>query len=256
MPEANPRAVIGNNAPPPIEKILEERYADLDKRKKAWIKKAGTAVLTPKTEAEIQALETLFADGDAIAKDAEKARVVEKEEPLKLGKAIDTFFNGGFRDKISALADPIKKAALTRRAEIAEAAKKKAADEAAALAKKAAEDEAKAEAARSRGENKLAEVYENRSDAKMNEAAGAQAIANQDVREISRSTAGGVSSSAGFKMVCTAVNKAELDLNALRLVLKEADLIDAVNRLMAMGNPAPTGAIVERQVAGTIRRRS
>ena len=253
MTTTNPRAIAGHNAPPPLDVILKDRYEPLAKQKKAWLKKAQAANLTPKTEEDIQALEKLFADGDTIVKDAEKARVVEKEIPLEATKTIDKFFNGGFRDEIGKLAGPIKTAALTRRAEMAEAEKKKAAEEAKKLADKAEEDARKAQAAAAAGNHKMAEVHAARADAKMNDAAAAQATANTDVRELSRSSVGGVSSTAGFKTVCTAVNKSEIDLEALRLVLKEQDLIDAVNKLIGMGMPAPKGAITERQVTGGIR---
>lgn len=251
----NPRATIGDNQPPALDVILKDRYADLEKRRKAWNKKAADADLSPKTEADIQALEKLFVDGDKIAKDAEAARVVEKDEPLKAGKIIDAFFNQGFRDTINALANPIKNAALKRRAEITAEEQRKAKEEADRKAKQAADDQAKADAAAARGDHRMAEVHDRRADAKMNEAAAAQATASQDLRTASRSSAGGITSAVGMKDVCTGIVKAELDLEALRPFLKEADLIAAVNTALKMGNPKPKGAIVEQQIVGSIRGR-
>lgn len=255
MAQANPRATIGDNQPPPLDVILADRYADLTKRQKAWKKKADAADLKPKTEADIAALEKLFADGDALVKEAAKEHTKEKEPFLRDGKVVDKFFNVGIRDAINPLAGTIKLAALSRRRELTLEEQRKANEKAAAEAKAAQELEDKAAAARARGEIKQAQVFENRADAKHDSADEHAAIANQDLRTASKTVVAGISSVVGTKLVCSAIVRKDLDLEALRPFLKEADLIAAVNALIKTGETKLSGAIITEEVTGSIRRR-
>lgn len=259
MTTPGPRAAkIGDNQPPALDVILKDRHDKLVKKKNAWVKKAEAAVLTPKTEAEILALETLFADGDAIVKEAAKEHTKEKEPFLRDGKVVDTFFNAGIRDKIGVaggLASRIKQAALSKRLEIAREVQAKAAAEAEKLRLKAEEDEAKGRAAEERGESKLADVHFGRADAKLEDANDAAALATRDIREVSRSVGGGVASSVGEKTVVTGVDKATLDVAALLPFLKEADLIAAAQKVVDMKNPIPKGVFTRVDAVGSIRRR-
>lgn len=255
MTTTNPRAVIGGNQPPPLQEVLADRYADLTKKAKAWVKRAEKVDLSPKTMDDVLALQKLWTDGQALVRVAEDAHKKEKEPFLRDGKTVDSFFNKDIRDAINAVGNRVKQAALKRQGQLAEEEQAKQKAEAAKLERQAQAESEKAQRAEDRGDIKQADIYDGRAASAASDAAAAQAAANADLRDASRQTIGGISSAVGKETVCIGVNKAEIDLEALRPFLKPDDLVEAVNKLIKAGNPPPKGAITEEQYKGSIRRR-
>lgn len=255
MTDINPRAKIGDNKPPSIDKILADRHDKLIKRKKAWLKKAETVDLKPVTLEDCAKLNEVFLEGDKIMKDAEAERVKEKEPYLAGALAVDGFFNKDIRDSLKGLATKIKQAAADRQLAITEEEQRKLNAEAERLRKIAEDNEAKIQQAEARGDVKQADVYAGRADAAAANAEVAAAGANQDIRSASRVAIGGISSSVGKKFVCTAVNRKELDLESLRPFLKEAALIEAVNAMIKTGEQELKGAVIVGQAVSNVRGR-
>lgn len=254
MLDTNTRAAIGGNRPPALADILKDRYADLFKRTKSALAKLKACNLAPQTKEDCAKLNGVVADVKALMKEADDVRTKEKDEFLKSCKTVDGLFNGEVRDSLK---DPLEKVAdaaasrllaITREEQkVAAEAAQKAADEAAKRAKEAAAAEAK-------GQHHTADLKSSQAEAAQDNADQLAAFAARDEGQASKTSLGGVSMSAKGKLVCTGVNKAELDWATLGAFIKEETLIDAVNRYLSIGNQTLRGAIITEKAIGSARR--
>ncbi len=262
MPTANERAAIGGNNPPSTEDLLKAKYPDIFDRAKKALAALKRADLKPKTREDCAKLTKLYVDAQNVANDANTVREKEKEEPLKTCTAIDKTFNGGVRDllgtdpKKPGLAQQARQAAdacllaLTR-AEQAEA--QKLADAARAEADKVA---ARAKADEEAGRIRAADVKNNQVEALDKEADRHEAAALAPTQQASVNVgAGGVRQSVKGVFVCQAINRPELDLEALRPYLKEDALKAAIDLMLkTTGATSLKGAIVTEKAVGRISR--
>lgn len=254
MLDVNPRATLGGNKPPALDAILKDRYADLFKRTKAILTKLKGAPLTPQTKDDCASLNKIVADAKALLKEADDIRAAEKDEFLRAGKVVDGVFNGEVRDTLK---DPLQKvadAAASRLLAITREEQKIAAAEAEKAAAEANKRAAEAAAAEAKGNIHTADLKMNQAAAAQDTADALAADANRDERQASKSTIGGVTQSVTGKLVCTGVNKAELDWATLAPFIKEEALVDAVNRYLGMGNASLKGAVIIEKAVGFVRR--
>lgn len=246
---------IGHNNPPTLAERLKLDHADLFKRARAWTAKAKKADLKPKTEDDCAVLNKLFADGDALIKEAASVHTKEKEPFLRDGKIVDAAFNAGIRDVLKPDADEIRQAAADKLLAITRERQRLAdieADRVRERAEQLAEQAAKQESA---GKVREADKTQAQAEALETEADRLEASASQGLRDASRTFVGGVSASVGAKLVCTGVDRPKLDLETLRPFLKEDALIAAVEAYLKAGNKTLTGAIIVEKAVGSVRRK-
>lgn len=262
MTTTNPRAAIGGNNPPSAEEILKERHAALFGRKAAYDKQFKKLKdFTPETLDDCIKIEALFADARDLVNDADDARAKEKEPHLEAGRQVDNFFNVNFRDAIGTdrkkggPAVSLLQRASDRRLAITREEQAREAEKAEALRKEAEKAASKAAAQEERGQFRAADVSTAQAESLEHTAQAAEVRANQDVSQASKSSAGGITSSVKVEHVVTGIIRAKLDLESLRLFIKEEALIAAVQAyLRQTGEKSFDGAHVEERAKGNVRR--
>lgn len=262
---SNDRVKIGDNKPPTTEELLKTKHKDIfDRRDKvlAKLKKAKREQANPQTRDDCAKLDALVVEALNVANDADTIREREKKEPLEQCKAIDGLFNGQVRDilgtdaKKGGLARELKQAADDRLLEISKAEKKAAQDAADAARAQADKIAAQAAAAEAAGRTKQADIKTNQVAALDKEADRHEAVALAPIQQVSTNVgASGIRTSVKGVFTCTAINRAELDLEALRPYLGEDALKDAVNACLKL-TKAETfkGAIVVEKAVGRTTR--
>lgn len=254
MLDTNPRAAIGGNAPPALEAILKDRYADLFKRTKTALGRLQKADLKPQTEEDCATLNKLVADAQAITKEAAETHQKEKEPFLRDGKTVDGVFNRDCRDVLKGPLQAVSDAAATRLLAITRLRQKEAAEAAEAAEREAQRKANEAAKAEAKGNTHTADLRTNQAEAAQEHADSLSAFANRDESQASKTSLGGITMSAKGKLVCTGVNKAELDWAQLSAFIKEEALIEAVNRFLALGNQTLKGAVIVERAIGSVRR--
>lgn len=254
MLDTNPRATIGSNKPPALADILKDRYADLFKRTKSALAKLRACNLSPQTKEDCAKLNGVVADVKTLMREADDIRAKEKDEFLKSCKVVDGLFNGEIRDSLKDPLDKVADAAAYRLLAITRQEQKAAADAAEKAAQEAAKRAQEAAAAETKGQHHTADLKSSQAEAAQDTADQLAAFAARDEGQASKTSLGGVSMSAKGKLVCTGVNKAELDWATLAPFMKEADVVDAVNRFLGMGNTSLRGAAITEKAVGSVRR--
>jgi hypothetical protein len=257
MPETiNPRVKIGGNAPPSLTDQLKDKHAALLAKAKSWERKAKSANLEPVTIEDCVALDKLFADGRDLDNDGNSIREVEKKPYWDLGKEVDAVFHTGIRDVIGVkggLAEQLNRASAQRKVAITKAQQAAQQAEAEKLAREAAKHAGAAQRHEEAGRNSQADVAFNRADAAADAANAAAAAASKDIGAASRTTIGGITSSVKVKLIATDINRATLDLEALRPFLRSADLIWAAQKALDQGFDVK-GVVTREDIKGSVRR--
>lgn len=259
IPAAGRKVGKGDNNPPvqTREQELQAKHAKLFERRDAWLKAAKKLTgFAPKTAEDCAKLNKHFADGRDLLNDADGVREVEKKPFFLIGKEIDATFNGGIRDQIKPLAEGFRDTAAARLLALTREQQAKDAAEATRVRLLAEAQTQKAAEQESKGEVRLADATTAGAEAIHQAADRLETFATADVGEASKAvaSAGGVKASVTGKMVCDGVNRAEIDLEALRPYLKQTDLIAAANAYLAMGNATLRGAIIVEKAVGRVGR--
>lgn len=262
MTTQNPRAAVGGNNPPSTEEIMREKHAPIFERLVTWKKSAKRLInFVPETLDDCAKLEKIYREGADLANDADGIRAKEKEPHLRAGQEVDAVFNVGVRDEVGAdkkkpgLAATLLQKAADRRLAITRAEQKEAQERADILAREAqkrADEAARHEAA---GRNLKADVAQAQAQATSEAAERAEVESRQDVSIASKTRAGGVTSSVRVKHVCTAIDKVNLDLEAIRLFIDPKALQAAVDAYVKQtGVTTVKGASIEERADGSVRR--
>ncbi len=252
----NPRERIGGNNPPSQIELLTETHKPLADRL-AKLREEATALPTViKTDEHLTAVTAVVLKTRALSKDERTAFESEKKPLREAAKAVDTFFNSTFKDKIEEI-----DARLQRRLDIY--AEEQDAKERARAAE--AQRKADAEAERQR---KLAEKHENTGRAAQHEtraevaeshAQEAGAAANAPVADLTRKRVDGAtfSGSAVWSGEITDFAAMQASLGPLGVYLKLKEIEDAIARMAKATEDrvALPGVKFSKSISANVRKR-
>lgn len=263
----NPRAIAGDNLPPPptTAEILAEKHADLIKRFVAIRARFADTPLVIETQSEDGKAAELGLDATELFNDIDEVRKTTSEpfrvkvaeinaffatyqEPLKQTKkaaGVEPGIADTLAKRVGDYKDRVATAERRRQNEIATQSRLAAQRH---LDEAAAKEKAGREVAATIGMD-IAESHERRAEE-------AEARAAAPIAELTRTrTASGVLSTAGDKWTGELESRDKLDLNKLRPLLSLAELTRAIKE-WAKKNPGGTlaGARIFRETKAQFRR--
>lgn len=249
-------AYISNDPPDPIAEL------------RARLEESNRPLLDRAAELQAAAERIPEIDGDATAgkvsdfiklisaaiKTSEAARVETKEPHLAAGRAVDTFFKTRVSDPLDTLKRTVERK-LTAYLQAKEAERRRAAEEEARRIREEAEARARAaQDAEAKGRAHEAAAAMDAAVAKEAEAQAAAQQAEAKPSELSR-TRGEIGSVASLRQVWKGeiVERASLDLEALRPYLPIAALETALNGFVKAGGRELKGARIFQHTTATVR---
>lgn len=252
--DVNPRAVPGDNNPPPIRDILAEKHGHAIQDLEAIATRANAAPKEIKDDADLVAVSTIVSDARALVKKLDSARTAEKEPYLSGGREVD----GYFREQTDRLDRIVN--ALTMRATEYQRAK-------AAEARRLAEEKERAEREEADRQRRIADEeaarsrpiaaakHEAKAEAAEDRAAEAAAKAQTAAADTTRVRAAGVTVSARTEWTFEITDWNRIDLNALRPHFKREDVEKAIRQYVRnnKGSAPLAGVRVYEDVKANIR---
>lgn len=254
----NPRAVIGDNNPPPLAAILAEKSAGIseDVAKLAamanrWPKTAAGTLAKIETEEDLGAASDLVKSARTIAKRADDMRKVEKQPFLDGGREVDGFF-GAITTRLERIGSAFQILADAYAREKAAEERRRREEEAKRLREEEDRARAAAEAAR---RPVTAAKREAEADAAAERAADAEAFAAAPTADLVATTVSnsGVKAAAKTEWVGEIVDLGKLDLEPLRYLLKRDAIEAAVKQFVKNGGRDLRGARIFEDVRAAIR---
>ncbi|MCA3246075.1 MAG: hypothetical protein ING19_21145 [Azospirillum sp.] len=253
---AEPAAYLSNNPPDPIAE-LRERLEDSNRpllERAAELQAAAGRIPEIDGDATAGKVADFIKLVSAAIKTSEAARAEAKEPHLAAGRAVDTFFKTRVSDPLEALKRGIERK-LTAYLQAKEAERRRAAEEEARRVREEAEARARAaQEAEAKGRAHEAALAMDAAVAKEAEAQAAEAQAEAKPAELSR-TRGEIGSVASLRQVWKGevLDRAALDLEALRPYLPFAALETAINGFVKAGGRELKGARIFQHTAATVR---
>lgn len=150
----NPRATIGDNQPPLFERLALD-YQDIGEEAEAIAARANALPAKIENAEQLEQAGRVVIDARALRKRADDAREAERAPLLEAGKTIQDFF-AAFMDRMKRIQGGLETRANLYQQELADAARRKAEEEAAAIRKADEERAAVARAAIRKAEEEAA----------------------------------------------------------------------------------------------------
>lgn len=195
----------------------------------------------------------LVKEAAALSRHADDVRKREKQPFLDAGRDVDSFFKVHL-DRLERIRNAFQAVATDYQRKVAAEARRKAEEE----ARRAREEEAaRIEAARkAEAENrgKHAENHAAKADAAADRAHAAEAVANASAADLTRQrTESGILATAKTEWAFEIVDINELDLNALRLLIKRDAIEAAIRQAIKNGVRQLPGVRIFEEVKATFR---
>ncbi len=247
--EPNPRAVIGGNAPPTQEDLLRANNAELLARVPPLLERAEKLPKAIKIPKHLETYGAFVVDAEALVKDLEKQREIDKKPHWDAGKAVDKFF-GDVKTSIATVIASVQGVAnayakeqqrLERERQAAEEARLR---EAQRLADQRAADAARARPAAPSSDSLLDD--EDELDVAPPEVA--VAAPSGPVFSDKMTLGNDVTLSTSAPWVGEIVDIEKLDLEKLRPYIARKDLEAALTRFVKVGNRTLRGAVIRQEI--------
>lgn len=261
MSDTSASPTIGDNKPPvdydALSERLTETHRDLMKRTTALAEAFQRVPQEATDEETVERMADFVKQCQAHVKNCDKARVAEKEPYLEGGRRVDGFFKN-LSTQIDTIKGKVGARITAYQRKVAEEERKRREAEAKAAAeaaKQAAIEAANREAAMQKDEDIEGAIQaEAEAKRKAEQAAKAQREAEAKNAELSRarSAAGSVASLTTFWNFRN-LDRAELDLNALREHLPQAALEQAVRSFIKAGGRKLAGVEIFEDAKSTVR---